>query len=52
LADGRVEVWLEGDREAVVRVTFWCGHGPSWSSVSGIEIHDETPTGTLGFHVG
>jgi acylphosphatase len=51
LPDGRVEAWLEGERGAVERVAAWCGHGPSWSAVRHIEVHDETPVGASSFEV-
>jgi len=51
LPDGRVEVWLEGDREAVGRVASWCRHGPSWAHVDGVELHDERPSGCSSFRV-
>jgi acylphosphatase len=51
MADGRVEAWFEGDRDAVDRVLAWCGHGPSWAAVSGVEIHDEPARGAEGFEV-
>lgn len=51
LADGRVEAWLEGDPVAVERVAGWCGHGPSWATVTGVEVHDEEPAGQDGFTV-
>lgn len=51
LADGRVEAWLEGEADAVDRVVAWCRHGPSWATVAGVDMHDETPTGQSGFRV-
>jgi acylphosphatase len=49
LPDGRVEAWLEGDREAVGRVAEWCHRGPSWAAVSDVDLHDEVPQGIVGF---
>lgn len=51
LPDGRVEAWLEGDRDAVGRVAAWCRHGPSWARVTAVELLDESPAGVSGFQV-
>jgi len=51
LPDGRVEAWLEGDRDAVGRVAAWCRHGPSWAGVSNVELHDVEPAGHGDFRV-
>jgi acylphosphatase len=51
LPDGGVEAWLEGPRDAVDAVAGWCRVGPRHASVTGIEIHDEVPTGETGFRV-
>jgi acylphosphatase len=51
LPDGRVEAWIEGERAAVERLAAWCGHGPSWSTVSSVEITDERPVGAVRFEV-
>lgn len=51
LSDGTVEVWLEGDREAVGRVLDWCRTGPPRAAVSGVEVHEEAPAGVSGFRV-
>lgn len=51
LADGRVEAWLEGERDAVDRVAGWCRSGPPRSRVDTFEIHDEEPAGLPGFTV-
>jgi len=52
LDDGRVEVWLEGDRDAVGAVLGWCRSGPSRASVTAVEVLDEPPAGLTGFAVG
>ena len=49
LADGRVEVILEGDEEAVERVIEWCRSGPAHADVDSVEVADEEPSGTTGF---
>jgi acylphosphatase len=51
LADGRVEVVLEGPRAAVEEVVAWCRRGPRRARVDGIEVVDETPVGEQGFRV-
>jgi acylphosphatase len=51
LPDGRVEAWIEGDREAVGRVAAWCGHGPGWAHVEGLELVDAEPAGWASFRV-
>jgi acylphosphatase len=51
LADGRVEVVLEGPPAAVDEVVAWCRHGPPRARVDGIEVVDEAPVGEQGFRV-
>jgi acylphosphatase len=51
LADGRVEVVLEGPPAAVDEVMAWCRRGPRRAHVDGIEVVDETPVGEQGFRV-
>jgi acylphosphatase len=51
LADGRVEVVLEGPPAAVDEVVAWCRRGPRRAHVDGIEVVDETPVGEQGFRV-
>ena len=49
LSDGRVEVVLEGDEDAVDRVVEWCRQGPSGAQVTGVDVSDEEPEGLSGF---
>lgn len=42
LPDGRVEVVLKGDADAVRRVIDWCREGPPMAQVSGVEVVDDT----------
>lgn len=49
LDDGRVEVILEGDEEAVDRVIAWCSAGPDHANVDSVDVTDEEPAGTTGF---
>jgi acylphosphatase len=51
LADGRVEVVLEGPPAAVDEFVTWCRRGPRRARVDGIEVVDETPVGERGFRV-
>lgn len=37
LADGRVEVWAQGDAEGVDRLVEWLWSGPAMSVVTGVE---------------
>ncbi|MBA2312390.1 MAG: acylphosphatase, partial [Actinobacteria bacterium] len=52
LDDGRVEVVLEGDRDAVERVIEWCRQGPEGARVKSLEVDDERPRGESGFTLG
>jgi acylphosphatase len=51
LADGRVEVALEGEDAAVDRVVEWCRKGPSRARVDAVEIVSEPPEGAAGFAI-
>ncbi len=51
LADGRVEVVLEGPSAAVDRVIAWCRGGPRRARVDTIAVLDEAPVGEAGFRV-
>jgi len=51
LADGRVEVVLEGPPAAVDEVVGWCRRGPRRARVDGIEVVDEGAVGQQGFRV-
>lgn len=53
LADGRVELVLEGERAAVEQVLAWAAEGPPAAVVTGVERHPpEEPLGLEGFRVG
>ena len=51
LADGRVEVILEGDTDAVERVVALCRSGTSHSRVDDVEVEDQRPVGQAGFSI-
>ncbi len=49
LSDGRVEVVLEGEEDAVDRMVAWCRSGSSGAEVTNVEVSDEEPEGLSGF---
>ena len=51
LADGRVEVVLEGPPAAVAAVEAWCRQGPRRARVEAVDARDEAPAGATGFEV-
>ena len=51
LADGRVEVVLEGPPGAVDEVLTWCRRGPRRARVDRVDVVDEAPVGEQGFRV-
>ena len=51
LDDGRVELVLEGDADAVRAVLEWAADGPPNARVSGVERRDEPPLGVDGFTI-
>ena len=51
LPDGRVEVALEGDEEAVNKVIEWCQSGPRGATVDSVDVTDEDPEGISGFSI-
>ncbi len=51
LADGRVEIVLEGPPAAVDEVVAWCRRGPRRARVDGIQVVDEAAVGEQGFRV-
>ena len=51
LADGRVEIVLEGDAGAVERVEQWCREGTDWASVDSVDVTKEEPEGLSGFSI-
>ncbi len=52
LADGSVEVVLEGAADDVRQVVEWARGGPDGARVAGVEVHEEPPLGLTGFTVG
>lgn len=51
LADGRVEVWAEGEEQAVDELLDWCREGPGYGRVSRVEVSEATPDGHPDFRV-
>ncbi len=51
LPDGRVEVVLEGEPEAVDAVAHWCREGPPHAQVTSVEVLDEEPRGDARFSI-
>lgn len=50
--DGTLEVWLEGDRDAVEAVEGWIrGGGPPAAHVEDVEVLEAEPQGLSGFRV-
>ena len=41
--NGTVEVWLQGEEEAVNRMVDWLWHGPQGAMVSGVESESVAP---------
>ena len=51
LADGRVEIVLEGPPGAVDEVLAWCRRGPRRARVEAVDVAEEAPVGEQGFRV-
>jgi acylphosphatase len=51
LPDGRVEVVVEGEADAVDKLAQWCRHGPPYAHVTSVEDRSEPPEGLTGFAV-
>ena len=49
--DGRVEVVLEGEREAVDQVVAWCSRGPRGAEVTDVQVSEEDPEGLTEFRI-
>jgi acylphosphatase len=50
LADGRVEVVLEGDRVEIEHALIALGRGPAHAEVDGLDVTWSEPVGLRGFH--
>jgi acylphosphatase len=50
--DGAVEAVLEGDSDSVDRLVRFVREGPRGARVDGVEVHEETDEGLVGFAIG
>ena len=50
-ADGTVELWLEGEREAVEAMSEWCSNGPPRAEVDRVEVMEKEPAGYTDFRI-
>jgi acylphosphatase len=51
LHDGRVELVVEGQAEAVEEMTAWAGRGPRHAEVTGVDVEELEPTGQRDFEI-
>lgn len=51
LDDGRVEVIVEGEPDAVEAMIAWCRRGSDPANVTNIEVEEQEPQGEDRFHV-
>lgn len=51
LADGSVELVLEGAQSAVEEMVAWARTGPAHAEVRGVDVYEERPQGVSGFTV-
>ncbi|MCY1211068.1 Acylphosphatase [compost metagenome] len=51
LADGRVEVLMEGEEDAVRELAGWLEQGPAEAKVTGVELQEQPLQGITGFIV-
>lgn len=51
LADGRVEVLVEGEEDAVRALVAWLEQGPEAAEVEGVELQEQPLQGITGFIV-
>jgi acylphosphatase len=52
LADGSVEVILEGQPSDVEEVLEWCRSGSSYADVTSVDVSEEEPEGLTDFRIG
>ena len=51
LSDGRVEVWYEGDEQALRHLSRWLEQGPAQAQVHGLELHRQPVQGFVDFQL-
>jgi acylphosphatase len=51
-ADGSVTGHFEGPERAVDALVDWCGHGPAYADVEGVDVELSEPTGATSFDTG
>ena len=51
LEDGRVEVFIEGDHEAIENMIEACKQGPKYAHIKNVEVKDERFQGLKDFRV-
>ena len=51
LADGKVEIVLQGPAQSVNEVERWCAHGPGLAVVTSVDGTDEPPAIEHGFAI-
>jgi acylphosphatase len=51
LPDGRVEVMLEGEEDAVAKVLEWCRTGTNQARVDSVDVVEEEPRGVSDFSI-
>lgn len=49
--DGHVEVWAEGEPDAVESHVDWCHDGPPAAQVTDVEVRDLAPEGASSFDI-
>ena len=49
--DGSVEVWVEGDQEAVAELVDWLADGPRHATVTDRDVTEEQPQGYSSFDI-
>ena len=51
LADGRVEILLQGPPDSIAQVERWCSFGPQLAEVTSVDVSDEPHAREYGFAI-
>jgi acylphosphatase len=51
MADGSVEAEVEGDDATVQRMLDWLASGPTWATVTSVDVVEQSPRGDTGFRI-